>query len=225
MTEELKLDEAKYEESVALVKTSTNFVIESVEDQNVVQSRLDTFKTNEKLADEVLQPRIDALNRKKKRLTELKARMKKPNIEGYGICKKQLMDWEKEQERQIAEKQVENQKAVQDAVDDVRMAQAVSVAASEGDDAAQAILSAPMATPIAPTPTISRAKGIRRTKNYYAHIKNIRVMMQGVIQGSIPLPDDIDKDKLASVLGLNRLAKALKGAAKYPGVEVRFTEK
>lgn len=153
-------------------------------------------------------------------------RLEREHLSEFGIvingAEAKLDAYTSEQKRIALKKRQEALEQAKKEAEDKRLEEAAELAEKGNKKEADALLDAPVVPEvIVPEEAVQERKG--RRDNYYAEIVDIKVLFKHLGDENTQIKEFVEKDleQLCSVLGLNQMARQLKGNMNVPGVKVR----
>jgi len=165
----------------------------------------------------LLKPKKDFHHAKHKKMCELEKKLCKPHEEILKEIKKEVNEYAREQEKLQREAARKAEEAARKAQEEQRLAQAKEAARMGGNEAAEAILNAPLPAVSIQPQKVKRFKGSRTT--YFGEVTDLKELMQAALEN----------DTLMSYIEPNQKAidatiRGCSGQVKIPGVTVRTKE-
>ena len=165
---------------------------------------------------EVFDPIVDAAHRAHKIAVEQRKKMLEPAQVAERIVKGQMAVYEQTERERVAREQRERDAERRRLEDEARLAVAASLEAQGKPEAAQAALTAPVTMPVftPPVQAVPKAEGVSFRDQWKARVVDPVALIKAVANGEAPA-----NLVIADQQALNKLAVALKGEMRVPGVE------
>lgn len=174
---------------------------------------------------ELTEPARKKADEAKQAVLAIRNRLVEPYEIANRILTPKIASWQAEQDRRAREEQAHAQEAARKAEEDRRLAEAAALEAEGRQDEAAALIDAPLEVPAVPAPLPTKLADGALGKTWEAEVHDLKAVvahlaqMPGLVEA---LAGDAAFLKALNT-SLSRMARALKGALKIPGV--RVTEK